>query len=129
MGINYSIDAEMGIVRLTHVGESPVEEYKATLTAIFRSPLYKPGFGFLVDRRTFDNPPESFVQGFVAFLNHNRTMLAGARWAVVALTPAGHDMARVGQTLAKVADDVVIVKAFSEIPEAEAWLRTGRQAF
>jgi hypothetical protein len=123
MGINYSIDSEARIVRLTHVGSSAIEEYEATLTAIFRSPLYRPGFGFLVDRRGFEAPPSSFVQQLVSFLQRNRGSVAGARWAVVASTPAGYGMARVGQMLAEAAEHVVIVDAFRSVAEAEAWLR------
>jgi len=123
MAIHYSIDPEARIVRLTHLGETPIEDYEATLTAIFRSPSYRPGFGFLVDRRRFGTPPTTFVLRLIAFMTSQREALAGARWAVVAPSPAGYGLGRMGQMLAETAGGFITVRVFREIDEAERWLQ------
>ena len=111
------------MVRVVHSSDSPIEEYEAVLAAIFRSPLFQPGFGFLIDRRRFESPPAAFVRRLIEFLNQNRRSLAGARWAVVVESPAGYGMGRMGQMLAEGSGDAVTVCVFRDIGEAESWLR------
>ena len=123
MGISYSIDEAARIVRVVHSGDSPIEEYEAVLTAIFCSPLFQPGFAFLIDRRRFESPPAAFVRRLIEFLNQNRRSLAGARWAVVVESPAGYGMGRMGQMLAEGTGDAVTVCVFRDVGEAESWLR------
>jgi hypothetical protein len=121
MGINYSIDAEARIVRLEYVGDTTVDELMATLRAIFRSPQYRPGFGFLADRRNADAPASDDAEHILAFMVHHRHRLVGGRWALVIGGPASHDMGRIGQTIAE--SGPMRVQVFQYIRNAERWLR------
>jgi hypothetical protein len=122
MAINYSIDAEARIVRLTYVREPTVGELTATMRAIFRSLDYRPGFGFLVDRRSVNAPTQAFVEGVLAFMTLQREALAGARWAVVVSETESYGMGRIGELMNESRHGPVPVRPFLEIAEAEAWL-------
>jgi hypothetical protein len=123
MGINYSIDAEGRIVRLSYVGEATLEEFQATMIAIFRSTLYRPGFGFLSDRR--DSPPATtaYLEGGVAFIELHQEKLIGARWATVVSSPVNFGLSRMAQNLLEAKERFPTLEVFTDIHQAELWLR------
>ena len=123
MAINYSIDAQARVVGLTYVSEPTIEELTATLRAIFRSTDYRPGFGFLVDRRTIAPPTRAFVEELLAFMTLQRAALAGGRWALVFSDAAGYDMGRIQQEVVEGRSGPVLVRPFRHVQQAEAWLR------
>jgi len=126
MGINYSIDAEARIVRLEYVGDSTVDELMATMRAIFRSPQYRPGFGFLADRRNAGAPASDDAEHILAFMVLHRDRIVGGRWALVIGSPASHDMGRIGQTISE--SGPMRVQVFQYIKNAERWLRESAPA-
>lgn len=121
MGINYSIDAASRMVRLEFVGSTTVDELMATLRAIFRSPQYRAGFGFLADRRNGDPPASDDAEHILAFMVLHRDRLVGSRWALVIGGPASHDMGRIGQAISE--SGPMRVQVFQYIKNAERWLR------
>lgn len=122
MGINYAIDAEARLVRLDYVGATTADEFAATLTAIFRSTSYRPGFGFLSDRRNVEPPTKAYIEHALSFMEAHREQVAGGRWAVVVSTPASYGMGRMGQNIAEGRRSPTPVQVFRGIDEAEAWL-------
>jgi hypothetical protein len=128
VAINYSIDAEAQIVRLTYVREPTIEELWATLRAIFRAADYRPGFGFLVDRRSVAPPTREFVERVLAFMTLQREALAGGRWAVVVGEMTSYGMGRMGALMSEARHAPMPVRPFLDIAEAEAWLRESAPA-
>lgn len=126
MGIDYSIDAEARIVRLDYVGETKIEDLTATLRAIFRNPDYRPGFGFLADRRNADAPTSDDAQHVIAFMVLNRDRVVGGRWALVIGSPASHGTGRMGRTISE--GGPMRVQVFQHIEDAERWLRESAPA-
>jgi hypothetical protein len=123
MGINYAIDAEARIVRLSYVREPTVDELAATMRAIFRSVDYRPGFGFLVDRRTVGPPTREFIDGLLAFMTLQRAALAGGRWAIVVTAAVRHGMGGMGPEIVEGWRGPMPIRPFVEIADAESWLR------
>ena len=121
MGINYSIDTGARIVRLEYVRDTTVDELMATMRAIFRSPDYRPGFGFLADRRNADAPAVDDAEHVLAFMVLHRDRVAGGRWALVTGGPATHGLGRLGRTISD--SGPMRVHVFQHIEDAERWLR------
>jgi hypothetical protein len=121
VGINYSIDAGARIVRLEYVGDTTVDELMATLRAIFRSPEYRPGFGFLADRRNADATAPDEAEHVLAFMVLYRARVVGCRWALVVGSVASREMGRMGRTIDQ--GGPVRVQVFQHIEDAERWLR------
>ena len=120
MGINYSIDTEERIVRLVYVRESEVDELTATMRAIFRSPSYRQGFGFLIDKSAVAAPSHDFVDRILAFLILQREKVHGCRFALVTPAPDAYGKARLAQTDSP--SSPVRVAAFQRTHDAERWL-------
>lgn len=123
MGINYAIDAEARIVRLSYVGETTPEEFAATMSAIFRSTPYRPGFGFLSDRRDAPAATTEYIQRNVAFAEAHQEELAGARWATVVSSTVNYGLSRMAQNLLEGKGRPPALMVFTDIGEAERWLR------
>lgn len=123
MGVQYSIDGEDRVVRLTYSGEVTFDEWTAAMRAVFETPEYRPGFRFLLDRRLALSPQLDYVKRAVEFTRAHRRRVAGSRWAVVVSNSSAFGMARFGQELAKgLVKDIWVGK---DIAEAEHWLRAG----
>ena len=124
MGINYSIDAEARIVRLEYLGEASIEEFEATMKAIFRSPAYEPGFAFLCDRRGGDVATPDYVRRIVAFAQLHKAQVAGSRWATVVSSTVNYGLGRMAGMLVENKDLPLQIEVFTDFETAEAWLLT-----
>jgi len=122
LGLQYAIDGECRVVRLTYSGEVTFADWTATMTAVFESPVYRPGFRFLLDRRLALSPQIDYVKRAVEFTRAHRRRVVGSRWAVVVSNSSAFGMARFGQDLAKgLVKDVLVCK---DMADAENWLRS-----
>lgn len=119
--IRYTVDAEAGIVRLVIGPSLTLDAWAEALRASCAAPGYRPGFGFLVDRRAAPPPTVDALRGMIAFIGSNRAQFSGSRWAIVTSGPADYGMARMAQVLAE--DHPTTIQAFEKVEEAEAWLR------
>lgn len=123
MGINYEIDAEARIVRLSYIGDTTPEEYEAAMRAIFRATSYRPGFGFLSDRRDIEPPTAAYVTRTIDFDQAHQGELSGARWATVVSSTVNYGLGRMAQNLAESRELAVVPRIFTDLRAAEAWLR------
>jgi hypothetical protein len=123
MGIVYSIDADARLVRLNYVGEVGIDEFRTTMTAIFRASSYRPGFGFLSDRRDAPASTTEYLHGTVAFAAAHQKELAGSRWATVVSIPVNYGLSRMAQNLLEGQERYPMLRVFTDISQAEAWLR------
>ena len=123
MGIRSWIDAKAKIVHLEYRGEVAIDEFRTVIEAVFGDPAYRPGFGFLVDRRHTPPAQEGYVASAVEVAFQNQPMLTGARWAVVVSNPASVKAARMGIEFAHRALVPQVVHVFEELEREEDWLR------
>ena len=115
--LSYRIDAAAGIVVIAGPdGASPVA-FQQTLRTILDDPDYKPGYGFLRDRRGFRLPPTGLVHGVASFIRESEA-LAGSRWAIVVSDPANYGMMRMLSILSEVAE----MEIFEDPATATSWL-------
>lgn len=123
MSLAFWIDAPAKIVRLEYRGQVEVDDFTAALEAVFRDPAYRPGFGFLVDRRAANPPTVDYTERVLAFALLHERELRGARWALVVASAAAVDMGHFGEKLAASAALPQAAQVFRDPESAEAWLR------
>ncbi|MEO8031356.1 MAG: hypothetical protein ABI765_10930 [Gemmatimonadota bacterium] len=88
---------------------------------IFADSRFKPGFDFLSDRRSVDEPPDGeSVRRGMAFFEIERLQLGSCRWALVVTGAAGYGMGRMSESLS--AETGVRLRVFTDLTEACKWL-------
>ncbi len=121
-GITYSIDESEGIVRVVHHAEQEFREWAAVMDAILVDPRYRPGMGFLVDRRAVGPLETPQLHRIVSFMGSRLDDgFADTSWAIVVGGTADFGMARMSQALA--ADHPTVIEVFHDEEAALAWLR------
>ena len=123
MGISFSLDVHARIVRLDYARAVSIDQFRVTMDAVFRDPAYRPGLGFLVDRRNAEPPTAEYIEGAITFALENQEQLRDARWAVVTAGDGTLQMAGKGEKLARQALVPQCVALFDDIENAERWLR------
>jgi hypothetical protein len=123
MGMQYSIEEDARLVRLTCSGLVTLDEWFATIKAVFADPAYKPGLRFLVDWRLGLTPDVDFVKRAAAHARQHRPEISGSRLAMVVSERATFGIMR----LAKEQSAVLFKRGwvFTDLKEAEHWLRSG----
>ena len=122
MPITYELDRETGIARLTGTGEVLPAEWVDVMDHILRDPDHEPGMGFLMDRRLVTNTPTTpMIRVATEFFLARAAQLGRCRYASVVSDLAAYGMARMKSLLAE--NQVVTVQAFTDLAEAERWLR------
>ncbi len=117
--LSYEIDEHRQEVRVTYLRQPSFEEWAATMEAILADRRYRPGFGFLMDRRKIEKPASTtYMQRLVQFVRAHRPQSGAARWALVVGDVASFGMARMAEGL----DPSETIKAFREIESARNWL-------
>jgi len=118
----YVIDETRRVVRLAGPFPAELEDWCATLDAVFADPVYAPGCGFLSDRRGVTVlPPDAYILDAVQYLQAHRSQLTGCRWAFVTDTPAMDAWTR---AVSLIAGSVGIrFGRFREIDAAWQWLK------
>jgi hypothetical protein len=125
MAIKYRIDSDERIVYLTTEGASNYAEWKATMLSILSDPSFQSGIGFLSDRRSQTNEPDSeFARSAAQFLMQHKDDLEGCLWAAVSNDAALFGMQRMFAVLAEATG--VKAMAFMDYEEARAWLLSPR---
>jgi hypothetical protein len=121
MALNYSLDPQARIVRITYAANPSFEEWAGMMRAIFQDADYAPGWGLLSDRRAVREPQtKAFIEGVVAFLRRHQRELEHGRWAMVVSGIAVYGMARMAQELA--GELPVKLGVFTDVDEAREWL-------
>jgi hypothetical protein len=120
MPVTYRIDPEERLVHLTMAGASSFDEWEAAMLAALADPSYRPGFGFLIDRRGADITTPDFVRRVVAFNLEHRVELGGGRRAVVVGSVSDFGMGRMYATLSEMGG--VTAATFLSHEQARRWL-------
>jgi hypothetical protein len=123
MPVTYRIDADERIVHLTMTGECSYDEWERAMLAALADPSYRPGFGFLIDRRGADITTPDFIRRVVCFNLEHQVELGGGRRAVVVGSTADYGMGRMAEILSD--DSPSPIRVFKDIDEALGWLRAG----
>ena len=118
--LTYTIDDSLGIVYLTYTGHPDIDEWEATMRAVFRDPSFEPGFSFIMDRRQVTTAPSTdYIKRLIAFAECHPAELGKCRTAVVVTNAASYGMARMFQGYR---GDTQNTRGFEELAEAERWL-------
>jgi hypothetical protein len=121
--VKYAIEAASRLVRLTAVGEPSRAEVRSAHVAIFRHPLYGPGFDFLVDWQRAATPTALELHDFAAFLREHRKDVEGARVALVVAERRAGGMPDLAQSL--FATIPLTLEVFTSLEDAMTWLMGG----
>lgn len=109
-----------GLVYLESSEAPTLEEWRAAVEGALASSDYQPGMGVLHDTRLikrFHSVEEAEER--VAFV----TKLGIRRWAVLAESPVGYGLGRLGEGLSS--GTPTEIRAFRDPAKAEAWARGG----
>jgi hypothetical protein len=88
MAADFTVDPRCGLVRVTVREAVPPAEAIAFYDAVLGHADYRPGFGFLFDRRQVSTPAQpQTVRIFVEYAREHARSLAACRFAIV--TAAG----------------------------------------
>jgi hypothetical protein len=123
MGANlsYSIDSRARLVLFHYAGSADFSEWAAVMQSLLSDPEYRPGFGFLTDRRSqIEIPSTAFVRSVIDFLHRNGEAIGVKRWATVVGSPAGYGMGRMAQQLGH--ELPFEIEIFSDVETARSWL-------
>jgi CheY-like chemotaxis protein len=118
--ITHTLDPDGGLVHVVYGRTFSFEAWEASMRATFADPAYRPGFGFLIDRRDAVPPEPADVRRMVAFIGRHRPQISGSRWAFVTSGPADYGMARMAQALAS--DHPTTLRIFETPEAAREWL-------
>jgi hypothetical protein len=125
MTSHYTIDSTRRAVRLMGTIPAALEDWCATLDAVFADPAYAPGYNFLSDRRgTRVPPPDAYVLDGVQYLQAHRSQFQGCRWALVIDSEALGAWGRVVTILGESAG--IRIAVFGELDDAWRWT-TGKE--
>jgi hypothetical protein len=120
MLLTYSIDAASGIITIT--GDEPTpEQFEDHLRRLFADPRYRPGYGWLRDRRHLPAPSTEYISHTVRALSQ-WPGFPGCRIALVVpeSDPAHYGMMRMVQLMG---DGRALEAAiFFDVDSARAWL-------
>ena len=125
MPTTYHIIPHERIVYLKTLGRSSFEEWRDVVLGALGDPAYRPGFGFLNDRRQQDAPPAAdFAVLATEFLKEHAREMGPLRWAVVSAVEPVYETLRAYSVIAEQAG--VELRAFKDINEARWWLTSPR---
>lgn len=99
-------------------------ELRAFAAGLVAHPDYRPGLGFLIDRRAAPPFTGDYIQLAMHLARQLGTQIAGARVAVIVADTASFGQARHLQTLAALLP--LTMEIFWQPTEAETWLRGTR---
>jgi len=120
MPIEISLDADRQRVVARIYGRVTLEEIREAAGGVFGDPAMRPGFKVLSDHIGIEEAlTTEAVHGLAGFLDANRPILRGVRWAVVTSRQASFGMMRM---LAAYAESAVSIRVFLDPAEAEVWL-------
>lgn len=121
MPLSYTIDTELGIVRMTVEG-SPSFQEQAEMTARFtRDPNYRAGMPILLDNRLRTEAAKTgHINKVAGHAERSSLLRPGTRCAVLVATDAEFGMTRMFGSLSE--GKPLVTKPFREMSEAEQWL-------
>jgi hypothetical protein len=126
MPLSYSIDSELGIVRIVVVGGATQSEQTGLADAWSNDPHYKPGMPILLDNRLREEVVSSgHIREMADLTKKSDVLEPGTRCAVVVASDVEFGLTRMYATLAE--GGPMETRVFRDIAEAEDWL-TGRSS-
>jgi len=119
--LRYAIDAELCIVELLGPDGPSPKEVEQVLKAVVADSAFRPGCGFLRDRRGFQMQPVGLVHGLSRVIRE-LPEIQESRWAVVVSDQGNYGMTRMLQILA----DLTELRIFEDPDLAKRWLASPR---
>src|SRR5689334_6687908 len=90
----YKIDADRGLVLVTYHRPPTIEGGQQFLAQILVDPGYRPGFGFLLDRRQVRAGTTHYVQSMVRLVDQHRKRMGSPYWAILVSDSESFGMGR-----------------------------------
>jgi hypothetical protein len=127
MPITYDVDIDAGLVRLTGTGDVHPPEWTAVLDQVLKDSRHQPGMGILMDRRAITNTQNTaMITAGVDYFETRAALLGACRYATVVSDLSAYGMGRMMEQLTEARRRAAVeVRAFTDIGEAEQWLRQG----
>jgi hypothetical protein len=123
MALSYEIDAELGIVRVTAVGNPTLDDQNALASQWLQDPSYRPQMGILLDNRLRSEPSTRDHIAEVADEAGRSPIPTGTRCAVVVASDAEYGMTRMFASMSE--ERPLVTKPFRDVSAAEQWLVSG----
>lgn len=120
MPLAYRIDHDDHLVHVTITGSAYFYEWEETMLKALADPSYRPGYGFLIDRRGAPAPGPDFIKRVVAFNDAHRGELGGGRRAVVVGGKSDFEMGRMAEAFSEGSPSPI--RVFDDYDEARRWL-------
>ena len=121
MAITHSIDPTRGIVTLHYESEPDFTQWQAAMEAVFADPVFRPGMGFLADRRAvLHSPDREYLRSISKYVNRQGERVRGGRWASLVTSPEHYGGAPIGQTF--IEGDSIEVAVFLDADAARRWI-------
>ena len=120
---NYIIEPTRSLVRVVMLDSNTPAEIVDLCERILRDPAYRPGFGFLVDRRGLAKPPRAdTIRALAAFAREYAPQLGPCRMAIVTTSATAQWWPwRTGATLLAHYARITL-ELFDEYQAAEDWV-------
>jgi hypothetical protein len=123
MPITYTIDPDARYVRFRYEGDVGIDEFEAAISAVVGDRDFRPGFSFLVDRRRAAPPTRAYIRDAAEYSKAQGEKLGPGRWAIVVDSAESYARVSMGQILVA---SVIEIEIFTDVYDAEAWLRGER---
>jgi hypothetical protein len=125
MAFAYNIDPLLGLVRLDPGQDLPsVSDFEGAIDRLASDPLFRAGFGVLVERRQFQvEPAVGYVRGAIDALASRRGSFGDTRWSSITSHLTSYGMGRMAEAFAE--NRGVKYRVFMDEREAIMWLLEG----
>jgi hypothetical protein len=122
MAPTFTISPKERIVRVRYDEPATFTEWVDTMDSIIGDERFRPGFGFLIDRRSVPAPTAAFAESVANYLQQRGPELGdGLRSATVVADVASYGMAQIIQGMSPSTE----IRLFTTLEEAEQWLIHG----
>jgi hypothetical protein len=116
--LGYAIAQDLGLVTFSGDRTATMIEFRDILTRIVEDDQFRPGFGFLRDRRALPMMPRELFRQAVDQLAQFRE-LGGSRWAIVV---GDHGSAESFDMMSLPQSNPIVVRTFADVDQAKLWL-------
>jgi hypothetical protein len=115
----YSIETGRRRVIVIYLAQPDLLEWAHVIEQVFNDKEYRPGFDFVLDRRTLQTPPaDSCLLGFARFVEMVTAQTQKARWAVVLASEGLFDLSALAVQMGLAGR----IRGFGNMEDAQEWL-------
>jgi hypothetical protein len=122
MPITAALDSTGRFVIVSVIDPYTIEEWCATMLAVWEGPDFARHRALLIDRRRAEPLSVAFVDTMTRFLAEHQRKISGSRTAIVVRDDTGFGMGRMTELKASIENPDAAIRPFRDYHDAVHWL-------